>query len=116
MTMMHKDRVFSVATVATAEELAFKLTHSTYCLCNGFRLGDVLYLNDSFSEDGAQEYGVVLNGVQFESVTFSWASEAEALSIIKDCQRQAETRSFQFELEAKNKVESSRGHRCGHCA
>lgn len=38
----------------------------------------LFFLNDSFSEDGAQEYAVVRNGRQIESITFSWCSRAEA--------------------------------------
>jgi hypothetical protein len=37
-----------------------------------------LFLNDSFSEDGAQEYAVVRDGRQIESLTVSWMARAEA--------------------------------------
>ena len=36
-----------------------------------------MFLNDSFSEDGAQEYAVVRDGQQIESLTVSWMSRAE---------------------------------------
>ena len=38
---------------------------------------DLLFLNDSFSEDGAQEYAVVRQGRQIEALTVSWMSRAE---------------------------------------
>jgi hypothetical protein len=41
-----------------------------------------LFLNDSFSEDSAQEYAVVRDGRQIESLTVSWMSRAEAHNTI----------------------------------
>lgn len=56
--MLHNDRVWCVAAVESAEELARKLTETTWCCCTGFQLGDYLWLNDATGPDGAQEYGV----------------------------------------------------------
>ena len=72
--MIHKDRVFNIKTCSADEMIAdFQHTHS-WTLCSGWRVGDTLYLNDAFSEDGAQEYAVVRvnadTAVQFDSVTF----------------------------------------------
>jgi len=62
------------------------LTHTkTWTLCTGWRVGDTLYLNDSTSEDGAQEYAVLrvqpgvgcLFAEQFESATFGWMTLEE---------------------------------------
>ena len=70
----------------TADEMLSDLVHTkTWTLCTGWRVGDTLYLNDSTSESGAQEYAVlrVQPGVgclvveQFESVTFSWMTLEE---------------------------------------
>lgn len=84
--MMHANRVFSVSNVGTAEELADKLTNYSWCLCNGFRLGGLLFLNDATSEDGAGEFAVVEEATrrQVESITFSWCSKDEALKYIND--------------------------------
>jgi hypothetical protein len=87
--MIHHRRRFSVADIATAEELAQRVTGRTLCGCNGFRLAGYLFLNDSFSEDGAQEYAVYRvtedgSYVQIESITFGWCSEAEALAYIRE--------------------------------
>ena len=57
--MLHRKRSWSIAPVDDAEALAEKLTQSTWCGCNGFRLGKYLFVNDSTSPDGAQEYGVL---------------------------------------------------------
>ena len=82
--MVHKNRKHVVARIETAEELAYKLSQQTWCGCNGFLYGDMAFLNDSFSENGAQEYAVFRNGVQIESITFSWCKEAEALKYINE--------------------------------
>lgn len=91
--MIHKDRAYSVRTAETADELAGLLSEMTWCGCNGFRLGDVLYLNDAFSPDGAQEYAVIeirgedaaaWAGMQFESITVSWMDREELLKSIEE--------------------------------
>ena len=75
--MIHHRRAFTITDVDTVEELAQKLSHHTWCGCNGFRLGALLFLNDAFSADGAQEYAVwhEPRAVQIESVTASWMTE-----------------------------------------
>ena len=75
--MIHHRRAFTITDAATAEELAKKLTQHTWCGCNGFRFRSLLFLNDAFSADGAQEYAVwhEPRAVQIESVTASWMAE-----------------------------------------
>jgi hypothetical protein len=80
--MIHINRHFQVSEVLSIADLVESLTEHTWTLCTAFRLGDILFLNDSFSEDGAQEYTVVRNGREIESVTFSWQSRAEAHNTI----------------------------------
>jgi len=78
--MMNKNRRWRITDVATLEELAEKLIHHSWCLCTGFRVivgglggrDELLALNDAFSEDGAQEFAILRNGVQVESLTASW--------------------------------------------
>jgi hypothetical protein len=91
--MMHNNRVWCVARVATAEELAEKLTQCTWCCCSGFELGGYLWLNDATCEDGAQEYAVVRKPTdaephyrQVESITASWCSAVQLLQYIHDVQ------------------------------
>ena len=57
--MIHKNRCFGVGNVQTIEELAEKLTTATWTLCTGFRFQGLLFLNDSFTEESAQEYAVI---------------------------------------------------------
>lgn len=75
--MIHKNRRWKITDVATLEELSKKLICHSWCLCTGFRVivgarTELLVLNDSFSEDGAQEFAILRDGVQVESLTVSW--------------------------------------------
>lgn len=83
--MIHHRRTFAITDVATADELANKLGNHTWCACSGFRLGALLFLNDAFSADGAQEYAVwhEPRAVQIESVTASWMTEAELIGCVR---------------------------------
>lgn len=88
--MMHKNRAHSRVEVWTAEQLAEKLTQHDWTMCSGFKFKGHLYLNDSTSADGVQEYAVFRdapdeNGEyeQIESITFGWMTETEALKMIE---------------------------------
>ena len=86
--MLHK-RSWCVVEVLTAGELAEKLTEYSWTLCGGFRLGQYVYLNDSFSECSAVEFGVVKevergSWVQVDTITFGWLNQARALETIHD--------------------------------
>lgn len=101
------------------------LTEYTWTLCSGLEVGGLLFLNDSFSEDGAAEYGVVLiqkdergadggglvRGLQIESVTFSWCNQAQALEIIEELLR---TRAGGMEAPVTVRLEGA-GHVCPLC-
>ncbi len=76
--MIHGNRRFGVYEVASVGELVENFTQHTWTLCTAFSLENLLFLNDSFSEDRAQEYAVVRDGRQIESLTVSWMSRAEA--------------------------------------
>lgn len=80
--MIHKARAFHIVEMPSAEELAKKLTDFTWTLCTGFKHGGRLFLNDAFTEDGAQEYAIVKDGVQIEGITFSWCTYEKALAYI----------------------------------
>jgi hypothetical protein len=111
--MLHPQRVFSVAPCATAEILAERLTQHTWTLCTGFAHAGLLFLNDAFSEDSAQEYAVVKAGRQIESITFSWCTQARALELI--------TGLVSGELAedlgpVAPRIDPSNTHRCALCA
>ncbi|HUY33175.1 MAG TPA: hypothetical protein VMV69_10365 [Pirellulales bacterium] len=119
--MMHKDRRWCVAPVATAEQLAHDLTERTWCCCNGFELCSYMFLNDATCGDGAQEYAVVTRRddgsfLQVESVTFSWCDYFTALDIIQkilrgECDQETWVRAVAPHLES-----SEQHGRCPHCA
>lgn len=79
--MLNDNRVFKVEEVASVHELAEKLTTQSWCLCNGFKItvddNELIFLNDSLSEDGAAEYAIYRDGTQVESVTFGWIEEVD---------------------------------------
>lgn len=83
---MNKSRRWAVKKVDSPEELAKLLTEMVWTPCTGFQLGNYLFLNDSFSPDGAQEYGIIdlKTGLQVESITFSWCSVEKARKYIED--------------------------------
>lgn len=115
--MIHEKRKYVVVDVASAEELAKKLTEMTWCLCNGFRFDGLLFLNDAFSEDGAQEYAVIREKdmVQVESVTFSWINDqTKAQRIIE---RLVKDEQGEVLCRAAPTIQTSQEHgRCRHCA
>ena len=93
--MLHKNRIWSVEHVDDPDVLGEKLTNWTGCGCCGFSLnaavGAYLFLNDSTSADGAQEFAVVkvvpdgeVNEYhQIESITFGWCTYEKALELIR---------------------------------
>ena len=117
--MLHDNRVFNVADVATPEDLVvkFKGEVSVWCGCTGWRLNGWLWLNDSTSPDAFQEYAVVHEAtmVQWESLTISWMSAEAIRNFIRDFQ-EAEA-DGPFFGAVTNKIETPAEHgRCQHCA
>lgn len=87
--MLHEEGHWLVSPVESPEELAIKLTERPRILCTGFSLKGYLFLNDSTSVDGAQEYAVIKSlpdggYVQVESITFSWCTTENALELIRE--------------------------------
>lgn len=118
--MLHR-RTWSLSTVETAEELAEKLSEMTWCGCAAFRVcgAPYLYLNDSFSADGAQEYAVLKpdgpDYVQVESITFSWCSREKALEYIRRIVA-GEFDNASYALRVTARIEPSEKHRpCHNC-
>ena len=117
--MFFKKRIWQVIKVNTPEELAEKLTHYTWTLCTGFKLGDYYFLNDSTSENGAQEYAVLKDtGEQIESITFSWCSYNEALNYInKVIKGEYDNEAWNSGIDINTQLETPEQHgRCPYCA
>lgn len=111
--MMHINRKFNVMKLESFKALAKILFNGTQCLCTGFQLGYFIFLNDSFSEDGAQEYAVIKHGVQIDSLTVSWMeSERELIDSFNDLA----TIPSPMVSEIENlKLDYEPGHSCYLC-
>jgi len=97
--MLHKDRIWRVESVTDAATLAAHLTEMTWTGCSAFERNGLLYLNDSTSGDGAQEYAVIRRSDmrQIESVTFRWTRGEDALDWIRSASPEMEPQ-FEFVL------------------
>jgi len=91
LDMVHESRVYKVKKYDTVDLLMDDFERcTTWCLCNGFEAEGVILLNDSFSEDGAQEYAVIIpsqdrtSGTQVDSITASWCEPGEMRKIFKE--------------------------------
>lgn len=120
--MFHKNRVWCVTAVESAEDLALRLTETTWTCCTALALGDYLWLNDATSPDGGQEYAIIKragpNGkpLQVESITFSWCDNAEVLAHIERTLRGDDDEN-DFAREVSPRLQALEEHgRCCHCA
>ena len=123
--MLHSKRVWCVSEVASAEELARKLTETTWCCCTAFSVAShprYVWLNDSTSPDGAQEYAVCRVGMdnsdvrQLESITFGWCDYEQALKHIL-ATLNGEDDNNEWAHPASAMIQTAEEHgRCGHCA
>ena len=119
--MMHKRRRWMITRAKTPEQLARDLTEQTWTLCTGFAFQGYLFLNDSTSEDGAQEYAIVLSlsdwtYVQIESITFGWCSFEKGLANVKHIIAGAEDQT-EFQHAVAPQLETPEAHgRCPLCA
>lgn len=91
--MMHKARIWNLAD-RPADIDAVELMHSmTWCVCEAFAVGELLWLNDSTGPNGAQEYAVLRarDLVQIESVTVSWCTLPRLREIAARISAEADT-------------------------
>jgi hypothetical protein len=89
--MVFDNRPHFIKKYDDVDQLAKDLVNSTWTLCAGFEYQGLLILNDAFTEDGAQEFAVVIPtssdfGIQVESITFSWIKDVDrAKELILEC-------------------------------
>lgn len=126
--MYHKDRVHTRVLVVGLPELAHELHRvSSWTLCTGFevRVGEGvswLAFNDALSEDGAQEYAILLcEGTrvrQVESFTVSWSTEQETANALRDLEtaRQAGTLKMMYRDDVQLPTEQHPENSCHLCA
>lgn len=77
--MLHARRAFQIHEFTDMREVARKLVETTWTLCSGFKCDGLILVNDSTSENGAQEYAVFHGEQQIESLTVSWMESADQL-------------------------------------
>ena len=94
------------------EELTEKLTEHTWTLCTCFAYQGLLLANDSFSEDGAQEYAVYKDARQVESLTVSWMPQERLQQVIEALLRGEYT---EYGPVAPLHTEPASEHTCGLC-
>jgi hypothetical protein len=123
--VVHKNRRFSIKTVKSIQELANLLyKYVSLTKCSGFKLpapsGRTYYfLNDSFSEDGAQEYAVYEtsredpNFAYVESVTISWMTKDEFIKWFQNFDSEEKHDVFSHDYLA---LDIEVPHKCHLCA
>jgi hypothetical protein len=114
--MMHQRRGFAVKTYDDLDQLVEDLYKCTsWTSCTGFRWNGLLFLNDSFGPDGAQEYGVVRESdmKQIESLTVSWMKPEEFKEFVL---KMATVDWSHVYGVVRNKIEPCEGHHCHLCA
>ncbi len=120
------NRTWAVSAIATPEDLSAKLTQVAWKMCQGFQLGDILFLNLSTSSNGVQEYAVVAPWgsllIHIESIELSLCSQDAVLRHIKASQDIAwlmrKTHYFPspgWGCLVEPKLESIEGHSCFFC-
>jgi hypothetical protein len=114
--MIHTNRIFCVEEIPDIETLANQLFHYTWTGCTGYQLDEYLFLNDSFSPDGAQEFAVFRKSdgkfIQIESITiFSWSFSENHLEDVLTQAMQSQLSIGSYELQ----LEDAEIHRCHLC-
>lgn len=108
-----------------AEELAKNLAETTWCCCQGFRVAGhprYVWLNDSTSEDGAQEFAVCRVDLakgdirQIESITFGWCDYEKSLQFIRETLN-GDDDNNDWAGPVTATIQSTEEHgRCSYCA
>jgi hypothetical protein len=112
--MIHHHRTFSVSVVGSLDELVDKLMTRTWTLCSCFAYQGLLLANDSFSEDGAQEYAVYKDGRQIESLTVSWMTRESLREVIEGLLAGA-YKALDFRPHHPLQTEPASVHSCALC-
>jgi hypothetical protein len=112
--MIHHHRKFAVSVIDSLDELVQKLTDRTWTLCTCFAYQGLLLANDSFSEDGAQEYAVYKEGRQIESLTVSWMTRENLQEVISGLLEGAYP-ELEFRPHYPLQTEPAAEHSCALC-
>lgn len=110
--MLHHHRKFGVVSIENLDELVTKLIEQTWTLCTGFVHQGLLLLNDSFSENGAQEYAVYKEDRQIDSLTVSWMTGERLRNVMTELLHQEADERLPIE---ELQTEPASEHSCGLC-
>lgn len=140
--MLHDNRKWNAAFQAAddlANVLAGELSsplgkpnprHQTFALCTAFRCGDLVLVNDSISEDGAQEYAVLAprsklrqedgddGYVQIDSWTVSWMNPQRIRHLLGFEQGRVDDPTSQFYTHGEideERITEDPNHVCDEC-
>ena len=112
--MIHHHRKFGVTVFDSIDHLTQELTDRTWTLCTCFAYQGLLLANDSFSEDGAQEYAVYKEGRQIESLTVSWMTRESLAEVIQSLLSGA-YEALEFRPHHPLRTEPASAHSCALC-
>ena len=82
--MMFRNRSYQVWPLADLDEVVTKLTEHDWTTCQAFAVENLLLANDSTGPDGAQEYAVIRDGRQIESLTVSWMKPERLKEVLQE--------------------------------
>jgi hypothetical protein len=112
--MIHHHRQFGVTVFDSLDQLTQELTDRTWTLCTCFAYQGLLLANDSFSEDGAQEYAVYKEGRQIESLTVSWMTRESLREVLEGLLTGA-YEALEFRPHHPLQTEPGSAHSCALC-
>lgn len=115
--MVHTNRRHSVREFASIEAMVDGILRcATWTACTGFKASTLTLLNDSFTEDSAQEYAVARNGRQIESLTVSWMDRARLMDLLLDLDLRGATGWCAEHDMGPLVVKPHQAGTCRHCA
>lgn len=119
--MMHKNRPHNVAPEACLAILVGKLAEHTWTMCSGFSWKSLTLLNDSMGPEGAQEYTVLRDGKEIESLTVSWYDPAELETALRNLDAFGAVKPEYVETMGPGRLvelipHPSPGEYCPHCS
>jgi hypothetical protein len=118
--MIHSDRVFSVKKIDNEQDLVSVMSEHKWPLCISFHYGDLLYVNDSDSEDDP-EYAVMTvdraeghHDVHGREVGRIWSRRADKETLRKFIQDMSSGR-WSMENQVNVRAEPVWHHSCELC-
>lgn len=109
--MVAEDRVYALTVVSSKEELLERFSMSSWSLCTAFQLGDLVFANSSRAASGTQEFAVIYDDQQIESLPISRMTPHELSTSLDWLVHGGETFLGVVDLH----TEPAAGHTCSMC-